>query len=194
MGNLFSKKTKVVPFEKEQNLHVNEIARVPSKRWYKKLLCCNINAVQIINIDANNDNKYINARECDGKSSSDSDLGNESNLELQGCEGNESISSAEAFDVCIPSKLKLPADRRPLPKIKEDDDCQLIQSGLTVIRNHNGKTRAVAFDVELMDDDDYIPNRPQSSLSMGYPASLPRRFRDRLPVLPPISKETIQRR
>ena len=183
-----------MPHVERQNVRNKEIARVPSTRWYKMLLCCNKNAVQVISINANNDNKDSNARECDGKSSSDSDLGSESNLELQGCEDDESISSAEAFDVCIPSKLKLPADRRPLPKIKEDDDCQLIQSGLTVIRNHNGKTRAVAFDVELMDDDDYIPNRPQSSLSMGNPASLPQRFRDRLPVLPPISKETIQRR
>ena len=194
MGNLFSKKTKVVPFAKEQHLYENKAAKVPSTRWYKKLLCCYKQAVQDLNIDQNDENKDSYARECDGKSSSNSDLESESNLELQGCEDDESISSAEAFDVCIPSKLKLPADRRPLPKIKEDDDCQLIQSGLTVIRNHNGKTRAVAFDVELMDDDDYIPNRPQSSLSMGNPASLPRRFRDRLPVLPPISKETIQRK
>lgn len=193
MGNLFSKTRKVAPLSSGQNIQqYSQADNVQTVIWYRKLFCCSGNAVTVLNTSC------VSIRDSrdggDGESSSNSHLARDSMLELQDSENNDEINdSSDALQDCLPLKLELPADRAPLPMIAEDSSCQVIQSGLTVKRNYEGNTRAIAFDVEIMEDED-IPNRPQSSLSMGNATCLPKRLRDRLPALPEISQEIIQRK
>ena len=194
MGNLFSKKNQVTQLPEGKKTRRKETVNRPSKRWYKSMLCCNRNAVEVLTRNISDKETADTAEVCCEKSDSDLDLATECNLELQDCADDDSTFSLDTFKVSNLHKLELPQDKTPLPRIDVHSNGQIISSGLTVRRNHNGRASAIAYDVELLDDYYDVPNRPQSCLSMGNPAYLPEHLRNKLPALPAVSKETIDRR
>lgn len=194
MGNIFSKKNKVLPLVGGESSSHGDTLKVPMKGWYRGLWCC---GGSVATVGYGNRNNADLDRACDGKSSSDSDLARDSCLELQGYNDDDddddvNEESLQTLQVSLPMKLRLPSDTAPLPKIGDEYSSEIIRSGLTVLKDMTGKTRSIAYDVELVEEE--ILNRPQSTLSMGNPTHLPKRLQNRLPSLPHISQAIIQRR
>lgn len=194
MGNLFSKKSRVAPLPNGQNLPRKESTKVRSTHWYRNVFCCGKDAATVLNGNIHDSVKQNTVRKLGGSPSDVSFSGKDYSLELQGFDDDDdgSVATLDTFEVRQPMKLQLPADKAPLPKIDDGCNSELLRSGLSVVKDYSGKTRAVAYDVEFLDDS--IPNRPASSISMGNPACLPRRLREKLPALPAISQDIIHRK
>ena len=187
MGNLFSKSNKVSPLNERRKESEWNTKNRPNKKWYRSLLCCDINAVAETTSLA----KDVAPKNSDRKLVSANELKDESDLLIEGCNDDEVNSSAELV-LIEPRKLELSPAKSPLPIDEEYEEWRAVRSKVVVKRNEVGHARSVAFNVELLEVD--MLNRPQSSLSMDQQATRPRRLASRLPELSTVTKEEIERK
>ena len=187
MGNLFSKKSKVSPLSEGERSSELKTKGQWKRNWYRGLLCCDRNAVTVIQSLTQNAEPIASRRE----EITRNDLEGDKNLQIGVCNEADINPSAE-FVLAEPRQLKVPPNNSQLLEEGEDDGSRVVRSRLVVRRGEEGRARAVAFDVELLEFD--LPNRPQSSLSMSHRADRPRRLTNRLPELSAVTKEEIQRK
>ena len=186
MGNFFTRKQKVSPLQ--EGMKTSESRKSGNARWYLGALCCKKNAVtpyiSATNLTAEPNIKAI--EECKANA-----WRGKSDLQVEAlCEAD--LDSSRELALIESRKFELSSVDAKLSKLECDEESTVVRKGIVLKRDEEGKTRAVAFDVELLEEDTL--NRPQSSLSTGQRTNGPRRLRNRLPELPALTKEDIERK